>query len=93
MIKEKIYIYTFYRFKKLTEIKSVKEILNKTLKNKLILGTVLLAKEGINGTISGTRNDLDEFINESDLILANRLDSRIKFFKEKILTRDIFHTD
>ena len=38
-------------------------------------------------------NDLDEFINESDLILANRLDSRIKFFKEKILTRDIFHTD
>ena len=72
MIKEKIYIYTFYRFKKLTEIKSVKEILNKTLKNKLILGTVLLAKEGINGTISGTRNDLDEFISLIKKILNIR---------------------
>jgi UPF0176 protein len=62
MIKEKIYIYTFYRFKKLTGIKTVKAILEKSLKNKLILGTVLLANEGINGTISGTKEDLIEFI-------------------------------
>ena len=62
MIKEKIYIYTFYRFKKITRIKTVKAILDKSLKNKLILGTVLLANEGINGTISGTKKDLSEFI-------------------------------
>jgi UPF0176 protein len=62
MIKEKIYIYTFYRFKKFTGIKTVKAILDKSLKNKLILGTVLLANEGINGTISGTKKDLSEFI-------------------------------
>ena len=62
MINEKIYIYTFYRFKKFTGIKTVKAILDKSLKNKLVLGTVLLANEGINGTISGTRKDLNEFI-------------------------------
>ena len=62
MIKEKIYIYTFYRFKKFTGIKAVKAMIDKSLKNKLILGTVLLANEGINGTISGTQKDLNEFI-------------------------------
>jgi UPF0176 protein len=72
MIKEKIYIYTFYRFKKFTRIKSVKAILDKSLKNKLILGTVLLANEGINGTISGTQKDLNEFISLLKKILKIR---------------------
>ena len=62
MIKEKIYIYTFYRFKNFTNIKIIKVKLDKSLKNKLILGTVLVANEGINGTISGTQKDLNEFI-------------------------------
>ena len=62
MIKENIYIYTFYRFKDLTNIKEVKKKFDKLLKDKLILGTVLLAYEGINGTISGTQKDLNEFI-------------------------------
>ena len=62
MIEEKIFIYTFYRFKNFTNIKTIKLKLDKSLKNKLILGTVLLANEGINGTISGTQKDLNEFI-------------------------------
>ena len=62
MIKNNIYIYTFYRFKNLIEVRSIKIKLDKYLKNKLILGTVLLAKEGVNGTISGTKKDLNEFI-------------------------------
>jgi len=62
MIKDKIYIYTFYRFKNFNAIKSIKKKIDKFSKNKLILGTVLLANEGINGTISGTENDLNEFI-------------------------------
>ena len=72
MIKEKIYIYTFYRFKRFTKIKSIKVILDKSLKNKLILGTVLLANEGINGTISGTQKDLNEFISLIKKILRIR---------------------
>ena len=62
MIKDNIYIYTFYRFKNLIEVRSLKIKLDKYLKNKLILGTVLLANEGVNGTISGTKKDLNEFI-------------------------------
>ena len=62
MIKDNIYIYTFYRFKNFIGINSIKINLDKYLKNKLILGTVLLANEGVNGTISGTKKDLNEFI-------------------------------
>ncbi|MDA9651220.1 rhodanese-related sulfurtransferase [Pelagibacteraceae bacterium] len=72
MIKEKIFIYTFYRFKKFNRIKAVKALLDKSLKNKLILGTVLLANEGINGTISGTQKDLNEFISLIKKILKIR---------------------
>ena len=62
MLKEKIYIYTFYRFKDLKNINSLKAKLNKLTKEKLILGTILIAGEGINGTISGAKKDLDIFI-------------------------------
>ena len=62
MINSQVYIYTFYRFKYLKKIKSLKIKLEKIIKNKLLLGTILLANEGINGTISGTKKDLDEFI-------------------------------
>ena len=64
MINEKIEIYSFYRFKSLKKIKTLKNKLQKVSKNKLLLGTVLLAPEGINGTISGTRECLDIFIQE-----------------------------
>ena len=62
MKRKKIYVYTFYRFKFLSKIKSLKNKIDKFSNNKIIYGTVLIANEGINGTISGTSNDLDEFI-------------------------------
>jgi|TARA_B100000787_G_scaffold34764_1_gene24133 UPF0176 protein len=72
MITDKIYIYTFYRFKGFTDIKVIKKKLDLYLKNKLILGTVLLANEGINGTISGTKKDLNKFISLIKEILKIR---------------------
>ncbi|HAV19487.1 MAG TPA: UDP-glucose 6-dehydrogenase, partial [Firmicutes bacterium] len=38
-------------------------------------------------------NDLQVFIAQASLIVANRSDDLIKSAKEKLLTRDIFHTD
>ncbi len=72
MIKDRIYIYTFYRFKKFIGIKAIKKKLDISSMNKLILGTVLLANEGINGTISGTKKDLNEFMSIIKKILKIR---------------------
>ena len=72
MIRDNIYIYSFYRFSNFTRIKSIKKKLDTFAKNKLILGTVLLADEGINGTISGTEYNLNEFISLVKKILKIR---------------------
>jgi UPF0176 protein len=78
MLKEKIYIYTFYRFKDLKNIKYIKSQLDKFSKNKLILGTILIANEGINGTISGTKKNLDLAIKElKKLIRIKKLSLKI----------------
>ena len=69
MLKEKIYIYNFYRFKSLTDIKSIEEELNRYSRNKLILGTILIAEEGINGTVSGNKKNLDLLITNIKKIL------------------------
>lgn len=38
-------------------------------------------------------SDVDEFVTQSDIILANRLDETIIKYKEKVYTRDLFERD
>tara|TARA_B100001013_G_C24596733_1_gene437106 strand:- start:266 stop:1168 length:903 start_codon:yes stop_codon:yes gene_type:complete len=47
------YVLGFYKFKKLKGLKNDKIILQNKLKNNQVRGTIILSKEGINGTISG----------------------------------------
>ena len=53
------YIFGFYKFKKIKEIKKNKEILNIFFVKNEIRGTIILSNEGINGTISGKKNNLN----------------------------------
>ncbi len=61
-MKKNIYIYTFYRFKKIKRLKTLKKELEISSKNNFLYGSILIADEGINGTISGTKIDLENFI-------------------------------
>ncbi len=72
MMKKKIFIYSFYRFKKIKKINYIKKFLKKLSDEKVIYGTVLIAEEGINGTISGDKNYLDEFIYELKRLIGIR---------------------
>ncbi len=58
-INKYFFIYSFYRFIHLKNKKSIKKILDNHFQNKIMRGTILLANEGINGTISGTQKDLE----------------------------------
>ena len=53
------YIFGFYKFKKIKEIKKNKKILNIFFIKNKIRGTIILSNEGINGTISGKKNNLN----------------------------------
>lgn len=54
---------TFYKFIRIEDPKALQLQLLKSCKDNKILGTILLANEGINASIGGTRQALDDFYN------------------------------
>jgi len=51
-------VFGFYKFIKLTSLKKKKIFLQKILKDNNIRGTIIISKEGLNGTISGKLIDI-----------------------------------
>ena len=51
-------IITFYQFKKITNIIKFHDALKDMCKFNKIRGTIILAEEGINGTVAGTSNEI-----------------------------------
>ena len=62
-------VFGFYKFKKLTSLKKNKILLQDFLIKKNIRGTVIIANEGINATISGKPLDLKVAITKIKKIL------------------------
>ena len=54
----------FYKFIKIRSLKKNKVLLQDYLINKKIRGTIIIANEGINGTISGKVKDIKSTINK-----------------------------
>ena len=49
----------FYKFKNITDIKKKKEIIKAYFINNDIRGSIIISREGINGTISAKKKNLD----------------------------------
>ena len=54
-------VYGFYKLKKINNLKKIKNILQSEILFNELRGTIIVSKEGINGTISGKNNDLSNF--------------------------------
>ena len=54
-------VYGFYKFKKIKNLKKIKNILQSEILFNNVRGTIIVSKEGINGTISGKINNLSNF--------------------------------
>ena len=63
MIMTKIIVATFYHFTSLEDPTSLRGPLLAKLSSHGVRGTILLAPEGINGTLSGSRMDIDAALN------------------------------
>jgi len=91
---DKLFVYTFYRFLEINDKNKLKQNIENFLYGKSIRGTILLADEGINGSVSSDKEDLDQLIlfikksinirkleikiNSSDCIPFNRMKVRLK---------------
>ena len=53
-------VFGFYKFVRVKSLKKNKDFLQKFLISKHIRGTIIIAKEGLNGTISGSVKDIDK---------------------------------
>ena len=60
----------FYKFLKIRSLKKNKVSLQDFLINKKIRGTIIIASEGINGTISGKAKDIKSTINRLKKIFS-----------------------
>ena len=58
----KITVAAFYHFVTLDNFRQMKDRLHQAMLQYKIKGTLLLAKEGINGTVAGTQSDIDQLI-------------------------------
>ena len=52
----------FYHFVSLENIEELQPFIHTFCQKNNIKGTILLASEGINGTISGQKNNIDKFL-------------------------------
>lgn len=75
---DKFLVYSFYRFVNIKNIKNVKQQLDNFFDGKLVRGTILIAHEGVNGTISGPVNILDEALKKiKNIIKIRKLETKI----------------
>ena len=63
------FISGFYKFKKISDIKKNKNVLQTYFINKNIRGTIIISKEGINGTLSAKKKNLNLTIKKIKKIL------------------------
>ena len=83
-------IITFYEFKDLGDaenLQKIKAILKSAMIEYSILGTILLASEGYNSTISGAPEDVEKFIEILEETLQTKLQYKTSYFTEKPFKR------
>ena len=89
--KSNFIVVAFYKFFELQNLNEFQDILRLIFNDTLVKGTILLAKEGINGTIAGMPSEINNVLNElwnldnlNDLEAKYSLAPQNPFFRMKI---------
>ncbi|MBA2621271.1 MAG: hypothetical protein H0U87_08730 [Acidobacteria bacterium] len=82
-------IITFYEFKNFADEKllEIKSSARATMREHSIFGTIILAREGFNATVSGAPNDVERFVAEAEKILDARINYKSSFHAESPFRR------
>ena len=63
-------VFGFYKFQKINNLKKNQKILNNILIDNNVYGSIIVSKEGLNGSISGKNSDIKNFIIKLKKIFA-----------------------
>lgn len=91
MTMNKYVVCALYKFVRLNDFENLREPLLKVMQDNTVKGTLLLANEGINGTIAGSREGIDAVITWlkqderlADLDSKESFDEKIPFYRTKV---------
>ena len=76
-------VFGFYKFIKIKSLKKNKNLLQKILIKNNIKGTIIIAKEGLNGTTSGHAKDIDKAIKKLKSLFSIKLFDNYNISKSK----------
>ena len=81
-VTEQIQIIAFYEFKDmpaLRPLEETREMLKDAIRGSGVRGTIIIADEGFNGMVCGTRGAVSEFTGQTEAILATTLHPKSSF--------------
>lgn len=87
MSEKSIQIITFYEFKFLGDLPEIREKLRSAMRENSILGTIILAEEGFNSTLSGAPENIKNFIGVLEEIFETRIKYKSSFHAENPFRR------
>ena len=87
MSKKSIQIITFYEFKRLENLPEIQSRLKTAMREHSILGTIILADEGFNATVSGAPENIDAFVPLLKEILGTGIKFKSSFHEESPFRR------
>lgn len=87
MAENDFQIITFYEFKPLDSLPELKQSLTAAMREHSIFGTIIIASEGFNSTVSGAPGDISKFIPVVEDILETALEYKSSFHAEKPFQR------
>ena len=76
-------VFGFYKFVKVKSLKKNKDFLQKFLISNQIKGTIIIAREGLNGTISGSIKDIDKTAKKMKFLFSFKQFDSINISKSK----------
>lgn len=79
MSEQNIQIITFYEFRRLANLPQIRDALKAAMRENRILGTIILAEEGYNSTVSGAPENIEKFVAAAEKILETKLKFKSSF--------------
>ena len=87
MPENKFQIITFYGFKALERLPEIRDALNSAMRELSIFGTIIIAEEGFNSTVSGEPENIEKFIARLEQIFSAKIIYKSSFHEQKPFRR------